>query len=91
MRPRKRELLNQLSADAQSLIDENGGGVRNWLAAPLNNAQLVSSNLYEGRVAAFRMILGNCSDDIGCFYERTAGIADLPAEDRVATLNALSD
>jgi predicted aminopeptidase len=91
MRSRKRELLDQLSNDAQAVIDEDGSEVRNWLAAPLNNAQLVSSNLYEGRVAAFKAILKDCDEDIGCFYERTTAISELAMEKRVATLNGLVD
>jgi len=91
MREKKRSVLDELSAAAQVVLDEDGGGVRNWLAAPLNNARLVSTNLYEGRVAAFRTILGECQNDMACFYERTTAIADLKLEDRAVELNALAD
>ena len=91
MREKKRSLLDELSVAAQLVIDEDGGGVRNWLAAPLNNARLVSTNLYEGRVAAFRTILSDCENDMACFYQRTMAIADLQLEDRALELNALAD
>lgn len=91
MREKKRSLLDELSAAAQVVFDEDGGGVRNWLAAPLNNARLVSTNLYEGGVAAFRAILSDCENDMACFYERTMTIADLQAEDRAVELNTLAD
>jgi predicted aminopeptidase len=90
-RAQKRELLDDLSASAQQLIDEDGGEVGNWLAAPLNNARLVSTSLYEGQVAAFRSILEDCDADIACFYRRTADIAKLSDADRATVLAATGD
>jgi predicted aminopeptidase len=89
MRQRKKTLLDALSAEAQRLVDEEGDGAGNWLAAPLNNARLVSSNLYEGRVNAFRAIFEECSQDLACFYERAAAISKLDEAERNAVLDGL--
>ena len=90
-RKRKREILDALSAEAQRLIDDDGRGVNNWLKAPLNNARLVSMNLYEGRVSAFKSILSACKDELACFYDRAAQLGAMRAADRNRELEALSD
>ena len=91
MRQRKGEILDDLSVRAQALIDEDGRGVNNWLRAPLNNARLVSMNLYEGRVVAFRKILASCDDDLSCFYEETGKLAQMRADERDQQMDALAD
>lgn len=88
-RSRKRSLLDQLSADAERLVAEDGSGVGNWLAAPLNNARLVLSNLYEGRVDAFRAMFEDCGQDIACFYAHAESISELDEDDRQAALDRL--
>lgn len=90
-RQRKRDIMDALSAEAQVLIDNDGRGVNNWLKAPLNNARLVSMNLYEGRVDAFRSILAACQHELACFYERAAQLGDMPDADRNRELDALAD
>ncbi|MDE0754227.1 MAG: aminopeptidase [Woeseiaceae bacterium] len=90
-RARKAEILNSLSNDAAQLISESETTLRNWLAAPLNNARLVSINLYEGRSNAFRAIMTSCDMDFACFYARANEIAELRDEARAAALSALSD
>ncbi len=90
-RVRKREILDTLSADADALIATKGGGIHNWLARPLNNAQLVSTNLYEGRVGAFKAILAECHDEMDCFYTRTASFKEMSVEERARGLDVLAD
>jgi len=90
-RARKAEILNGLSNDAAKVVSESQTTMRNWLVAPLNNARLVSINLYEGRSNAFRTLMTNCDMDFACFYARANEIADLRDEARAAALNALSD
>lgn len=90
-RERKLEIFTKLSANAETLIRESGSNIRNWLAPPLNNARLVSLNLYEGQFSAFRSILDQCNDDLGCFYTRAEALADLTQDARADALNALSD
>ncbi len=90
-RARKANILNKVSADAAAFIEASGTNARNWLAAPLNNARLVSLNLYEGRTTAFRKIMEQCENKIECFYQRAEKIAALPIETRAAALNELVD
>lgn len=88
-RLRKRERLDALSTDAASLF--SGAGLdRSPLAAPLNNARLISLGLYEGWVPAFRALYVECAERIDCFYDRAREVAALPAEERTARLELLS-
>ncbi len=88
-RDRKRSVLDGLSAQAGQLIETSGIGAGNWLAAPLNNARLVSLGLYEGQFAAFNQILENCSADLECFYVETEKLAALPQAERWQALDLL--
>jgi len=88
-RDRKRTLMDELSAQAGRLIKASGTGARNWLAAPLNNARLVSLGLYEGQFSAFNKILTNCSADLECFYVATDKLAALSKTDRQRALDLL--
>lgn len=90
-RGRKADILSKVSADAAAVIEASGTNARNWLAAPLNNARLVSLNLYEGRTDAFRKIMEQCENKIECFYQRAEKLAALPIETRAATLTELVD
>jgi predicted aminopeptidase len=88
-RRRKRELLDALSAEAARLFA--GAGRRGSpLAAPLNNARLVSLGLYEGWVAGFRSMYEECGRELECFYARARELAALPAPERSARLQLLS-
>jgi predicted aminopeptidase len=88
IRARKREILDTLSADAQALIDADGRGVRNWLSPPLNNARLVSMNLYEGQVDAFKAIYEECGRSLACFYARAEQLGELDAAQRILAMQA---
>lgn len=88
-RRRKRELLDRLSAQADGLFADAGRGT-SPLAAPLNNARLVSLGLYEGWVAGFRAVYEECSERMECFYSRARELAALPAPERTAHLQLLS-
>jgi len=81
-RSRKEETLNELSTLAQQAVDRSGIEIYNWLAPPLNNAQLVSIGLYESEVPFFRALLDLCNDDLVCFYEEAAALAELDFEQR---------
>ena len=91
MRQRKKEILDGLSVSAEALIDVQGMQVRNWLAAPLNNARLVSLNLYEGRLEAFKVIVEECHNELSCFYARAEELANLSDVERSIRLDELSD
>ncbi|MDH5345149.1 MAG: aminopeptidase [Gammaproteobacteria bacterium] len=91
LRKRKREILDGLSADAERLVAASGANVRNWLAAPLNNANLVSVGLYEGRVAAFRAMYDACGGALDCFYARALEVGELDPAERSQALAAIAD
>lgn len=91
MREQKAEILAALSASAAALAEAQPGKVNNWLAAPLNNARLVSLNLYEGRLNAFSIIADQCNQELSCFYARAMELADLSIDERSMRLNELSD
>jgi predicted aminopeptidase len=88
-RDRKHTLLNELSTQAGLMVENSGTGARNWLAAPLNNARLVSLGLYEGQLGAFDRILENCFADLECFYIQTEKLAALSMADRQQALELL--
>lgn len=90
-RVQKRAILDQLSVRAGKLIEERDVGLGNWLAAPLNNARLVSLGIYEGQQNAFANILQECEGRLTCFYKEAQMLADLPIEERSARLTMLSD
>jgi predicted aminopeptidase len=86
LRDQKQAILDDLSKRAQALVEADGRGRRNWLAAPLNNARLVSMNLYEGWVAAFDEIYVRCERDLTCFHAQAEAIAAMPDDERYALL-----
>jgi predicted aminopeptidase len=84
MRTRKTEILEKLQADLASGSDNAFSGI-------MNNARLASLGLYEGRVDAFRAIFRRCKKQLPCFYEQTAGLADVSMDERNARLDALAE
>ncbi len=87
----KRLILDKLSAAAQALVTESGLSVNNWLAPPLNNARLISQNLYDGSRPAFDRLAANCNDDMACFYAQAAALAELSFDERQARLAKLAN
>ena len=90
-RERKRAILDALSTDAGEIIAARGSGQRNWLAAPLNNARIISIGLYGDGQNAFSSILAECRQDLECFYGSVERLAELPAVERKARLDLLTD
>lgn len=89
-RRRKQKIMDELSADADRLFADNGAAGSSPLAAPLDNARLVSLGLYEGWSSAFRAVFEECGRDIDCFYESSHELADLPPDARNARLELLA-
>jgi predicted aminopeptidase len=89
MRDGKRQIFEALARDADN-YDGTANGARNWLGETLNNARLASLGLYEGRVAAFKVILHDCADDLSCFYSRAGNLAEMKSDDRDAELDRLA-
>jgi len=89
-RHRKRELLDHLSTKAAAIADSLGFASSGWLEAPLNNARLASVSLYRGNVPAFRQLLDDCEQGLGCFYAEAGRLAALNLERREAALDVLA-
>lgn len=89
MRKRKRELLDELSDRATEKARQLGFADAGWLKGPLNNARLASSGLYRGQLPAFRQLLSDCDDQLGCFYAAAAELKELPADQRQRRLDEL--
>jgi predicted aminopeptidase len=75
-RRRKSARLEALQRDVAERLEQEGRDASNWLAGALNNARLVPMILYEGRLDEFRDLLTACEQDLGCFYERAAELAE---------------
>lgn len=89
LRAQKTSVLARLSQDTQLAIDAAGVQTSNWLAAPLNNARLVSLGVYQSNLSAFRAIAGDCENDLECFYAKSTELADLEFEERQKRLGQL--
>jgi predicted aminopeptidase len=75
-REQKEERLRQLANTAIALFTANGSSAPEWLDRELNNARLVATTLYEGRLPEFRELLQACSNDLPCFYKAARELAD---------------
>jgi predicted aminopeptidase len=64
----KRERLKTLAEDVAAEIQRNGGEGTGWLTGTLNNARLISTTLYEGRLPSFRALYIRCEKNLQCFY-----------------------
>jgi predicted aminopeptidase len=58
------------------------------LSGELNNARLISTTLYEGKLPAFRALYLRCEKNLECFYDEANRLADLKAADRESALSA---
>jgi predicted aminopeptidase len=88
MRVLKRERLEVLADDVATEYERSGREAGAWLSGELNNARLISSTLYEGKLPAFRALYLRCEENLDCFYEEAKQLADLNAADRERALSA---
>lgn len=82
MRLQKSQRLQRLADDVAAEAENSGNEPSAWLSGRLNNARLISMTLYEGDLPAFRSLLGECAQDIRCFYGRVGELAALDADGR---------
>ena len=75
-RQQKQARLQQLAASAKALFAARQMPAPDWLDTELNNARLVASTLYEGRLPEFRALLLQCGNDLPCFYNAARKLAD---------------
>lgn len=87
-RIQKRERLKSLALDVAAELQRSGRDDAGWLSGDLNNARLISMNLYEGRLPFFRALYASCDMELPCFY---AAAEKLAAMERTAREAALSD
>ena len=67
--------LENLQDDVVHAVRQAGRDPGAWTRGKLNNARLVSMNLYEGRLPEFRQLLADCEQEPECFYERARSLA----------------
>ena len=68
-RDQKQQRLQQLAGSARSRFAARAMPAPGWLETELNNARLVATTLYEGRLPEFRALLLACKNDLPCFYD----------------------
>ena len=72
----KQHRLENLQQDVAAVLQRRGQEQNGWLAGTLNNARLVSMNLYEGRLQQFRDLLAACEDELECFYREARVLSE---------------
>lgn len=84
MRNKKSALIAQMRTDFITLSSQHKQITRyaNWMAGPLNNAQLGAISLYRELVPAFKNIYQLCDNDFKRFYARAKEISKLPIKER---------
>ena len=75
-RQQKALRLDALAGAAKKEFSAAGSAAPAWLDSELNNARLVATTLYHGRLPEFRALLAECDDDLGCFYKAARKLAD---------------
>lgn len=75
-RAQKQWRLQQLAASAKTLFAARSVPAPGWLDTELNNARLVATTLYEGRLPEFRELLLSCQNNLPCFYSAARNLAD---------------
>jgi len=78
----KREHLKTLADDVAAELQRNGKDASGWLSGELNNARLISTTLYEGKLPTFRALYIRCEENLDCFYTEAKSLADLSTADR---------
>jgi predicted aminopeptidase len=76
MRRKKRQRLREFADAAKTMFAAANKSPPQWLDDQLNNARLVSTTLYHGRLPEFRRLLHDCNDDLRCFYNAARKLAD---------------
>jgi len=84
----KREQLKLLAEEVATELHRNGRDGSGWLSGELNNARLISTTLYEGRLPSFRAIYIRCEKELECFYTEVKKLAKLDFDEREAALSA---
>lgn len=91
-RERKSALFAELSAGYDALRTSWGmlGGADRWFGQRPNNALLASVSIYTRFVPSFEALLRRAEGDMPAFYREVKALAQLPAAEREAQLQALN-
>lgn len=85
----KENRLERLQSDIAELLGTHGiDSVA--LLSPWNNAKLLSFNLYEGWLPAFRRVYELCDCEIMCFYDESRRLSELERAERERYLESLA-
>lgn len=84
----KDERLKRLGAEVAALRRANGEDVGGWFSGDLNNAKLISTTLYEGKLPMFRALFKRCEEQLDCFYARALALSKMDPDERQAELAA---
>ena len=76
MRSRKQERLDALTEELHAELERSGRKTPDWLQVDVNNARLASMSMYTKRVPEFRSLLDACDEEIECFYQAAADLAE---------------
>jgi predicted aminopeptidase len=92
MAQKKAAIFADLETEYQALKQSWGGfkGYDRWLGPNANNASLASVAVYTHLVPAFQALLERSEGNLPRFYEEARRLADMPKQERKATLNALT-
>lgn len=82
--------LERLRVDITARLALSGRADTDWPGGELNNARLASMTLYEVWLPSFRSLLGECDEDIRCFYSRARDLSALDKPERNARLGELA-
>jgi len=76
MRLEKQRLLEQFADTSRQIYADGSQNPPRWLDTELNNARLVSTTLYHGRLQEFRDLLDDCDGDMPCFYSAATRLSE---------------
>lgn len=88
----KAATIERLRVRYRHMRDRRWGGYRGydaWVDAPINNAKLAASAVYNEQVPAFLRLFDLCAGDYPRFYAAVRRIGDLPKASRTEALEAV--
>lgn len=91
MRAAKAAAIERLRVRYRQMRDTRWGGYRGydgWVEAPINNAKIAATSVYNDRVPAFLRLFELCSGDYPRFYAAVRRIGGLAGDRRAEALEA---
>lgn len=91
MRAGKADAIDRLRVRYRQMRDAHWDGFRGydaWVEAPINNAKLAATSVYNDRVPAFMRLFELCAGDYPRFYAAVGRLGALAKADRAEALEA---